>query len=407
MDGLPYQFRRLRCTAAVATHGSAVRAAESLHQSQPSVTRAIQELESELGLPLFERGARGMVPTAAGRLLVSRIRRAFDHLEHGAQEAACLAVAIGGTAPAPGRLVGMVNERLLQVLIVVADTGSASRAGNVLDLSQPSISQCIRELEHFAGAQLLQRTSRGSRLTEPGEALLRHAKLAFAELRIAQEEIASFQGRVAGQVVIGALPLSSTALIPQAVTRLLSRHPDLKATILDGTYDSLMSQLRSAEVDVIVGALRDAIPADVDQEVLFDDTLMVAARASHPLFERGFTQLAELVDAAWLIPLPDTPARRAFEDAFGVAGLALPAVRLQVNSPNVVRSILLGSDFVAFLSPLQWRDAIGLGQLRTFDIHLEETTRKIGLTVRRDGAPSPGMTALVDDLRAIARGLAT
>ena len=405
MDGLPFQFRRLRCAAAVATHGSAARAAEALHQSQPSVTRAIQELEEGLGLPLFERGARGMAPTPAGRLVVARARRAFEQLEQGSQEAVHLASTAGSVRQARTRLVGMVNARLLLVLIAVAETGSEGRAGSRMGLSQPSISQSLRDLEHLAGAQLLLRTSRGARLTEAGEALVRRAKLALAELRVAEEEVASFQGLVVGRVVVGALPLSSTALIPNAVIRLLGLHPELRVTIVDGTYDSLMQQLRSAEIDVIVGALRDAVPDDVDQEVLFDDALTVASRAGHPLASRRGLRLADLIDRAWLIPLPETPARRAFDEAFQREGLDLPTVRLQVNSPTVVRSILLGSDYLAFLSPLQWRDAIASGQLVTFDVRLERTTRKIGLTVRGAGAPAPGRPARFDQLPCGAREL--
>jgi LysR family transcriptional regulator, regulator for genes of the gallate degradation pathway len=402
MEGLPYQFRRLRCAAAVAAHGSAARAAEALHQSQPSVTRAIQDLEEETGLPLFERGARGMVPTPAGRLLVARARRAFQQLEQGSQEASHLASLVGSVQQVNDRLARMVNARLLLVLIALAETGSEGRAGERLGLSQPSISQAVRDLEHIAGAQLLQRTSRGVRLTEPGEALLRRAKLALAELRVAEEEVASFQGLVSGRVIIGALPLSSTALVPLAVTRMLALHPELKTTIVDGTYESLMHQLRSAEIDVIVGALREPVMSDIEQEALFDDTLAVASRAGHPLAHRKTLSLGQLVGCPWLIPLPDTPARRVFEEAFRAEGLDLPAVRLQVNSPTVVRSILLGSDYLAFLSPLQWKDAIASGQLAIFPVRLDRTTRSIGLTVRGDGSPSPGMNALFEQLRIVA-----
>ena len=399
-EHLPHQLKRLRCVAAVAAHGSASRAAEALHQSQPSVTRAIQDLEAELGLPLFDRGARGMVPTPVGRLLATRVRRALDQLDHGARETIHLASLLNSVHQVGTRLASMVSARLLYVLIAVADTGSEGRAAERLGLSQPAISQAIRDLEHLAGTPLLQRTSRGVRLTEPGEALLRRAKLALAELRIAEEEVASFQGRLRGRVIVGALPLSSSFLIPQAVTKLVDLHPEVNVTIVDGTYDSLLYQLRSGDVDIIVGALRIPSVVDVEQETLFEDALSVVLRVGHPCLQgKDRICLSDLVQLHWVVPLSNTPGRSAFERAFHAEGLSIPSARLQVNSPAVVRSILLNSDRLALLSPLQVQAEIAAGQLMVLPLTLQGTQRSIGLTMRSDGVPSPSMMALRQLLR--------
>jgi LysR family transcriptional regulator of gallate degradation len=392
------QLKRLRCVAAVAAHGSAARAAEALHQSQPAVTRAIQGLEAKLHLRLFDRGSRGMVPTPAGRLLAARVRRAVEQLERGSREATYLTSIARATPKSASRLATMVSGRLLYVLIAVAETGSEGRAAERLALSQPAISQCISELEHLARTQLLERTTRGVRLTEPGEALLRRAKLALAELRVGQEEVASFRGQLRGRVVLGALPLSSSFLIPRAVTKLLDLHPEVHVTIVDGTYESLLYQLQCADVDVIVGALRQASGRDIEQEPLFNDALSVIARVDHPA--EDCHALADLVDMPWIVPLPNTPGRGAFERAFQAEGVALPSIRLQVNSPSVVRSLLQNSDRLSLLSPLQVQAEVRAGLLRVLSIPLQGTQRTIGLATRSDGAPSPSLIALRQQLRA-------
>jgi DNA-binding transcriptional LysR family regulator len=74
-------LRQLRAFLAVARQQHFRRAAESLHLSQPAVSRHIAELESELGLKLFDRNTREVVPTEAGRYLESAVGRVLDELE--------------------------------------------------------------------------------------------------------------------------------------------------------------------------------------------------------------------------------------------------------------------------------------------------------------------------------------
>jgi LysR family transcriptional regulator of gallate degradation len=400
---LPLSLKALRSAVAVAAHGSAARAAAITNKSPTTVTRNIQLLEATLGLPLFERRTAGMVPTAAGRVVVARARRAFDQLEHGAREARNTAT---HSDPARDtRLARLVNARLLFVLIAVAETGSEGRAAERLSLSQPAVSQAIRDLEHLASAQLVERTSRGVHLTEPGELLLRRIKLALTELRVAEEEVASMQGLLRGHVTIASLPFSSVELVPQAVTKFLSLHPELKVTIVDGTYDSLMNQLRSADVDMIVGTLRASVFDDIEQEALFDDTLSVVCRVGHPFTKMAHVALSDVVHAPWVVPLLDTVTRTSFEEAFRTENVGMPPIRLEVHNPMVVRSILLKSDHLALLSPLQVRSEIAAQQLTVLPIALRGTQRTIGLTMRGDDAPSPGMKALLHELRTAATEL--
>lgn len=403
-DGLPFLLKELRSAVAVAAHGSTAGAATVTNKSATTITRNIQILEATLGLPLFERHTRGMVPTAAGRVVVARATRAFDQLELATREVS----EVSGDAARdarPSRLARLVNGRLLFVLVAVEATGSATDAAERLHLSQPAVSQAIRDLEHLAGSALLERTSRGVRLTEPGEILLRRVKLMLMELRVAEEEVASIHGAAHGRVTIASLPFSSVELVPQAVTQFLALYPDFEVRIVDGTYDSLLYQLRSADVDIIVGTLRRSIDDDLQQEVLYDDTMSVVCRAGHPYSKMERLALRDLVHAQWVVPLPGTGTRASFEAAFRSEGLDVPSARLEAHNPMAVRSMLLKSDHLALLSNVQVRPEIATGQLTVLPIALRGTKRTIGLTMRGDGSPSPSIKALRDELRVAARAL--
>lgn len=88
--------RQLRLVLAVAESGSMVRAGEAVGLTQPAVTRAVRELETDLGVPLFERGNRGVTPTVYGETLVRHAQIALAQLAHAAEAIDDLAHGAGG-----------------------------------------------------------------------------------------------------------------------------------------------------------------------------------------------------------------------------------------------------------------------------------------------------------------------
>jgi len=401
------ELRGLRSTVAIMECGVMKRAAASLHLSQPAVSRSLQEIESSLGLKLFERATRGMMPTPAGQILARRARRAFDELAIGCAEAVAIGANTRCNEHAGKRFAAVVGPQHLMSLIAVASLGSGPRAGEHLGRSQPTVYRNLVELEHLAGVSLFQRTSHGTSLVAAGDAILRGTKLALAELAIAEQELAVFEGRMMGRVVVGALPLSSGFLLPRAIDSLLGRHPQLQITVVDGTYDAMVHQLRCAEIDLIIGGMRLPSPSPyLQQELLFNDALAVVGRARHAcLAGGGPTGLRDLVTQSWIVPLANTPARISFERAFQADGLECPVAQLQVNSPTVIRTLLLESDRLALLSPLQVESELRSGQLVQVLPMLPSTARSIGVSTRQNGCLSPAAEALVEELRTIARDI--
>ncbi|HUH87621.1 MAG TPA: LysR family transcriptional regulator [Pusillimonas sp.] len=402
----PARFlKQFRSVLAVDRAGSTSAASAQLPLSQSAVARAIRELESGLGTVVFERSPQGMLLTAEGQLLAYRAGRAMAQLQQAEAEAAHLAERRGANAPAtPGRFAAACSYRHVNTYLVFCEARSESAAARQLGVSQPAVSQTLRQLEHMLGTSLYQRSARGLRLTESGEAVLRRAKLAMDEFRLAQEDLGAFRGKMRGRIVVGALPLSAGALVPRAVEQVLALNHELHVTIVDGTYDALMHQLQHAEVDIIVGALRlGGAGADVNQETLFTDTLSVVVRQGHPLLQRSPSGLHELVDESWLVPLSGTPARAAFERAFAAEGVAAPHGPLEVNSAAVLQALLLESDRLALVSRRQVAREVSAGLLAVLPVKVKQTTRHIGITTRSDADPGAGLRLFMEQIRVLAR----
>jgi len=116
--GRKIKLRDLHILLAVAQAGSMAKAGIQLAISQPAVSKAIAEMEHALGVPLVDRGSRGVEPTSYGRAIIKRSLAVFDELKQGIKEIEFLSdptvgeISIGSTEPLSAGLVTRVIDRL-------------------------------------------------------------------------------------------------------------------------------------------------------------------------------------------------------------------------------------------------------------------------------------------------------
>lgn len=392
---LPVTLRALRAIASVAATGGVAGAARDLHQSASSVTRAVQAAEALIGIPLFERSARGMTATPAGQVLAVRAARALEALRKAAE-----GLRMRGAPATVDALTRQVSDALLFALIARAAHPSEAAAAASLGMSQAAMHQALRRLEHLARVPLFERTRVGARLNESGRWMLQQAQLALAEIRIGHEELARWRGLGGSRVVIGALPMAGDVLVPQAMAIVLGAKTGVQLTVKDGTYESLTQMLRAADIDFIVGPLRGETAAgDLSEDILLIDRFVAVVRAGHPAVAGGRkATLRRLAAYPWVGPLPGTPAQRVFERLFASAGLPPPDVIVRAHSTAVTRSVLLASDAVVLVSPLQVQAEVQAGLLVHASVPLPGSERAIGITQRLDALAS---SACIDVLAAL------
>ena len=382
-------LRHLRVFLAVAQHGSLTHAAEQCHVSQPAVTQATGKLERLAGTALFRRTPQGVFLTPAGAAFAERVRRAF----------ALLDPALGELAP---RLRLTATAAQLQALIAMREAENFTLAARRLGLAQPTVHRAISQLEREAARPLFERTSYGMVATRPAQALAQAARLAFAELDQAEADLAESIGREAGAVVIGAMPLSRSHVLPRAIAEFRRRRPRLPVKVLDGPYDDLLAGLRRGEIDFLIGALRDSPPVgDVVQQALFHDSLALVARHGHPLMSAEPIALADLARYPWVVPHVGTPTRRHFDALFAPLGPGEPKSLVESGSMMLMRELLRESDHLGCISRQQVDPELALGALALLPFAMTGTARPIGLTMRADWMPTRAQRDFLDALRVV------
>ncbi len=401
-DDTRTRLRALRTVEATHEGGSAAAAAQLLHVSASTVSRTIQQAEQALQVSLFERGTRGMVCTTPGLAVVRGCAAMRAEL--------WLSVADG--APPEQRqeplrrqvesLFRVLTVPMLRCFVACAELANETLAARSLGLSQPAVSQQLRSLHRAYGQPLMQRTQRGLRLTRDGQRVLGPLKRVLDIQRVLEEQKSAYRGEAWGRLHLGVLPMASTVLAPQALAGLLQRMPKVVVTVSDGTYDAMARQLKTGDLDMILGPLRGELAApELEERELFQESLIAVVRRGHALASVGRVRsLRQLQRQAWIAPLENTPAHAAFQHAFRAAGVPLPPTLIHANSPPLVRALLMKSDHIALMSPLQIREDLESGALVRVPVRLHGVDRRIGITVRRSFAWPPSCVCLWEQLSA-------
>ncbi|MBB1260049.1 LysR family transcriptional regulator [Streptomyces alkaliterrae] len=212
----------------------------------------------------------------------------------------------------------MIEARHLRVLRAVAQSGSFSAAARELGCTQPAVSQQMRALEQSVGTPVLVRTGREMRLTEAGEALVRHAAGILGGLVAAEEEVAAIAGLRAGRVRLVSFPSGSSTLVPAAVAALRERHPGTRVSLVEAEPPRSVDMLRAGEADVALAfrypteGERGGDPGgaewrDLEARPLLTDRLVGLVPRGHRLEEAGTSGevgIKELADEPWIAGCP-------------------------------------------------------------------------------------------------------
>lgn len=374
-------------------------AAERVHLSQPAVTQAVGKMEQALAVRLFDRRPEGMYPTEVGELYLHRVDRALGYLKDGERQARKRAPKQG----APGRrdFHRLTTAVQLKALTAVARTGNFSHAARLLGVSQPAVHRAAKDLERLSGMVFFEPVRRGVELSPSAEVFAHHIRLAVSEIQQGYFEVGEFLGRDSTRIRVGALPLSRTAILPAAIDRLLGETGgQLQLHCVDGPYATLLRDLRFGELDFLIGALRDPVPADdVVQERLFDDPLSVVAPATHPLAGREGLRLDDLLEYPWIAPPKATPSGSYLFESLGIPQLPDTPVRIVASSLVLVRGLMMRGDYLTIMSRKQIEVEQDRGLLVPLSVELEDSLRPIGLTFRAGWQPTPTQRRFLDMIR--------
>ena len=175
----------------------------------------------------------------------------------------------------------MIDLSALNTFLTVTECSSFSGAGRKVNLSQPAISQTIKNLELQFGVELFIRQGRSVRLTEAGQLLQSMSRELLAEANRLEENMNSLQGTVIGEMTIGCSTTSGKYLLPGQIARFRKRYPQVRINVLVSSRESVLKRLLSGEIPMGVSSKRIE-HSDLEYQDFFTDEVILIVPANHP-----------------------------------------------------------------------------------------------------------------------------
>src|SRR5215210_356563 len=144
---------------------------------------------------------------------------------------------------------------------------SFSAAAEALNFTQSAVSQHVAALERESGATLVERRSRGIRMTDAGRALVTHADAILARIEAAEEELAAIAGLHGGRLRLACFQSAGATMVPQAVAAFHERHPAVELGMVEAEPDEAGAGLKSGDIDLALVYDFEAIPGMLDPEL--------------------------------------------------------------------------------------------------------------------------------------------
>jgi DNA-binding transcriptional LysR family regulator len=295
----------------------------------------------------------------------------------------------------------------VRVLMSAVEAGSMHKAAERLATSQPAVSRAISDLEHALGVRLLERSPRGIRPTQYGQAIIRRGLAIFDELRQGVKDIEFLTDPTAGELRVGCSEYAAGGPVLAVIDRLTRQHPRMVFDVVAGPVLTLYRDLTERKIELVITRLVDlADRKGMVVESLFDDDIVMVAAAKNRWTRRRRIELAELVDEPWTLPPRDTGLGAFAADAFRARGLSPPQAAVTTYSMHMCHELLATGRFLTMLPSYALRLPRRHAWLKALPVELADAHGTMALITLRNRTLSPLAELFIKTTRAVAKPLA-
>ena len=239
----------------------------------------------------------------------------------------------------------------LKVFYTVASRLSFTKAATELFITQPAISKHIQELEEQYKIKLFDRNGSKISLTNAGEVLLKHTNNIFEIYREIDFDMSSLINEHTGLLRIGASTTISQYILPPLLARFHQKMENIKVNLLNGNSEQIENALLNKEIEIGI-VEGQSKKKSIKYTQFLKDELVLVCKSSHALVNKDEFTAADLKKMNFLV-------REQGSGTLEVIGYALKSLELKFSDLNIemqlgstesIKSYLLNSDCVAFMS---------------------------------------------------------
>ena len=291
----------------------------------------------------------------------------------------------------------------LKTFAAAADLRSFTRAAEVCSLSQPAVSQQMKELEGYFGHPLFDRSGRNLSLTAAGERLRAHVAKILAQIKNAREELEEIKGQPSGTLAVGASNTIGMYLLPHILGEFRRKNPLVQLTIRVGTVPELVQALAWRELDVAL--VEQELPAtklkDLTQTPYGEDEVVLIAPPAHPCAEAGHVAVQELPTVPLVVRQWESPTRQLIYRCLAEAGLdtSMLDINLELSNTEALKRAVQAGLGLAWVSRYAIAQDLEFGLLKPVAIDGVSIRRKLWVLAHASDATPERLSRFSDFIR--------
>lgn len=278
-----------------------------------------------------------------------------------------------------------MDFKQLESFVEVVRTGSFTRAGEKLFLSQPTVSTHVKQLEDELGIRLVRRTTKTLELTPKGEEMYEYAAsildMRKRILRLAEEE----ETRV---IHLGVSTIPSAYILPEVLPEFIRLHPDVRVEITQSDSQGILDRIRDGVFDVGLVGMRTEDEALVFRPFCRDHMVFIAPNTPfyRGLKEKGASGAEELLRQPIILREKGSGSKKMADHYLEAAGASEESLNIiaRINDQETIKQLVAEGLGISIVSERSARDYLEIGKLLSFEIGDYHAERYLYLVNRRN-----------------------
>lgn len=282
--------------------------------------------------------------------------------------------------------------RHLKIFIAVADSGKMRRAAEILYISQPTVSQAIKELENYYQVQLFERLSQRLYITDSGKLLLSYARHIVSSFETMEEALRSAEAqpiiKIGGSVSVG------TVLLADFVDKLETQMCGVEAQITVDNTSEIERKILTSQLDlaIVEGSVESS---EIVVITVCEDELVLVVGEKHPFYNNNRIKLSQLQNQPLISREQGSADRNQFEQLLAENNISMHKKWCCTNT-ETIKSAVVGGKGIAILSKMLVKEEIATGKLKILCVENVNVKRNIKLIYHKNKFISKPMETFIN-----------
>lgn len=289
----------------------------------------------------------------------------------------------------------------LEAFVQVADNQSFSKAAKAMYLSQPTVSAHIKSLESELGVPLILRTTKEVLLSDAGHIFYDYAKELLHTRDVATLMMQSYATEIKGELPVSASTVPSQYLLPELLTEMYLRYPDLKVSVHQADSSQVINQIENYDAEVGFTGMQLSDSKCIFEPILDDQLVLITPNTPAYQVYQGHFPISQLRYLPFVFREKGSGTRKEADAFFQSIGLNDQQLHILTELPSTesVKQAVCHGLGVSVISRMAAEDYEKFGYLLTFDLDSELLKRSIYLVYHKNRVLTPAAKSFIEVVR--------